>query len=60
MDTAFSQFRKDECHNMDSYGQQEKKEMLEKEQESIPFFQEPERNSTVDFIKIKHIQRPIF
>ena len=31
MDTAFSQFRKDECHNMDSYGQQEKKEMLEKE-----------------------------
>lgn len=31
MDTAFSQFRNDECHNMDSYGQQEKKQTLEKE-----------------------------
>ena len=51
MDTEFSQFRNDECHNMDSYGQQEKKEMLEKEQESNPFFQEPERNSTLTLLK---------
>ena len=56
MDTEFSQFRNDECHNMDSYGQQEKEEMLEEEY----FFQEPEKKSAVDFIKIKHIQRPIF